>query len=48
MSTTWHSRRWRVYCSQWVQCGWKGYRTADAREGAIAKPCPKCEHPVSA
>ena len=33
--------RHRVYCTQWAQCGWTGYRASD-RIGIQSKPCPKC------
>lgn len=41
-------RKWRVYCSQFASCRWKGYRFASTREEAIAKPCPHCGKHVSA
>lgn len=49
-------RRWRVYCQAVgthgarlpCTCGFSGYRHADTREGAEAKPCPRCGCPVSA
>lgn len=41
-------RRWRVYCTQWVSCRWKSYRTADTREQAIEAACPRCGGKVTA
>lgn len=35
----------RVWCSQHVQCGWKGYRISD-RLGVQPEPCPRCEGEV--
>lgn len=35
-------RRWRVYCSQWVQCRWAGYRRAVSCDEAMGKACPRC------
>lgn len=48
--------KWRVFCqatrplpgTQATFCDWTGYRTAETRERAVAKPCPKCAGAVSA
>jgi hypothetical protein len=47
MSTR-EARRWRVYCTQFAQCRWKGYRMGVTREDATARPCPICGKQVAA
>lgn len=37
----------RVYCSQFAQCGWAGYRIVKV-VGTQPAPCPKCGREVLA
>lgn len=36
----------RVYCTQFAQCKWKGYRVSD-RLGVQPDPCPRCGNQVT-